>query len=147
MKVILLQDIERLGKKTSVVEVKDGYARNYLFPKKLALPLTPENLSFLEQMKLREERLFQKKKEEAFFLAKKLSSLSLTITCEAKDNEELFGSVNPGMISRALEMEGVSIPQEKISLPEPIKKLGIFKVKVRLHPEVETEVEVWVVRK
>jgi len=147
MKIILLKDIDKLGSKGDIVEVKDGYARNYLIPKGFALEATPYNLEVFEKKKRQEEIKYEKRKKEALVLAEKISHLSLTLPVQAKEDEELYGSVNQKMISKALKEEGYDIDEEKIVLPEPIKKLGIYNIKLKLHPEVEAEFKLWVVKK
>ena len=145
MKIILIEDIDNLGKKGKILEVKKGFARNYLLPQGKALPATEENLHFFKLKEDKETRLKNRQKEDARELADKLSKLSLTLPCEAKDNEELFGSVNAKSISSALEEEGFNIEKEKILLEEPIKKLGIYNIKIKLLSEVEAEFKLWVV--
>lgn len=147
MKVILFKDLEKLGKSGDVVEVKPGYGRNYLFPRNLAGKCTPAAFANLKRKKEAEDKEREKQKQKAEELSKKLSELSLTISCKAKEDEELFGSVTPQMIADALEEEGFSIAKEKIVLEEPIKKLGIYKIKINLFPEVESQVKVWIVKK
>jgi large subunit ribosomal protein L9 len=146
MKVILLEDMEALGMAGEIVTVKDGYARNYLVPKKKAIPATESNLKRLDQMKKRWEARQLKAKHDAERLKERMESLSLTLQRRAGDNEKLFGSVTSMDIERALNEEGISIDRKKILLEEPIKKLGIYQVPVRLHPEVTAQIKVWVVK-
>ncbi len=147
MKIILLKDIKNLGEAGAVVKVKDGYARNYLLPCRLAEESTPQNLHLLHLRKEKSRHLEEKNKQEASGIASKISKLSLTIPCQAKDDEELFGSVTAQIIAKTLKEEGFDINKGKIILPEPIKKLGIYKVKVQLFPNVEAEFKLWVVKK
>jgi len=147
MKVILTKDVERLGKKGSVLEVKDGFARNYLLPKGAALQATGRNLQLLKIKEDKESRLRNQQKKATQGLAEQIARLSLTLPCQAKDNEELFGSVSAQMIASLLKEEGYEIDKEKIAIPEPIKKLGIYSIKLKLLPEVETEFKLWVVKK
>ncbi len=147
MKIILLEDIKKLGSKGTVVEVKEGFARNYLIPQAKALEATQKNLSLLKRKEEREKKLREKEKKKALELAEKISKLSLTLPCPAKDNEELFGSVTPQMIVSSLKEEGYEVSKDAILLEESIKKLGIYKIKVKLHPEVISEFKLWVVKK
>ncbi|MBN2120749.1 MAG: 50S ribosomal protein L9 [Candidatus Omnitrophica bacterium] len=147
MKVILVSDIEGLGSKGKILEVKDGFARNYLLPQGKAFEATESNIRILRTREDKDNKLKEKDRKLAQGLAEKLSKLSLTLACQAKNNEELFGSVNAGMIASGLKEEGFDIDKEKIELPEPIKNLGIYNVKVRLQADVEAEVKIWVVKK
>lgn len=146
MKVILLEDVEALGMAGDIVTVKDGYARNYLVPKKKAIPATEFNLKRLAQMKKRWEVRQLKAKNDAERLKERMESLSLTLQRRAGENEKLFGSVTSMDIERALHDEGISIDRKRILLEEPIKKLGIYYVPVKLHPEVTAQIKVWVVK-
>ncbi|HEC69475.1 MAG TPA: 50S ribosomal protein L9 [Candidatus Omnitrophica bacterium] len=147
MKIILLEDIEKLGSTGEIVEVKDGFARNYLLPQAKALEATPENILIFQRKKEKEERNKEKQRQKALEFAEELSKISLTVACPAKENEELFGSVTPQMIVSALKEEGYEIDKDKIKIEEPIKKLGIYKVKIEIYPEVMAEVKLWVVKK
>jgi len=147
MKIILMEDSVKLGKRGSMVDVKDGYARNFLIPQGIALEATDANMKVYEQHKVKAERLNAKKKSQAQELQKELQKMSLTIPQQAKDDEELFGSVTAADIAAALAKENQQVAKEAIELEEPIRKLGVYPVKVRLHPEVEAEIKVWVVKK
>ena len=147
MKIILLKDIERLGNKGKVLDVKDGFARNYLLPQGEALPATDENIRMLKLGEEKEKRSKERDKKTAQKLAEEISKVSLTIACQAQDNEELFGSVNVQMIASALKEEGYDIDKESIILPEPIKKLGIYHIRLRLSSDVDAEFKVWIVKK
>lgn len=146
MKVILLDSVDKLGSKGEVVEVKKGFARNYLMPARLAEEATEANLASWKLREKKELRLIEQQKLKDEETAKELSKVSVTIPARAKNEEELFGSVNSKMISDALQAENHRVPPEKIILPEPIKRLGIYKVKVKVSSEVETEIELWVVK-
>lgn len=147
MKVILLENINKLGQRGALVEVKEGFARNYLIPQGKALEATKENLSFFKRKEEKERRVKEKEKKQALELAEKISKLSLTLACPAKDNEELYGSVTPQMIVSLLKEEGYEVSKDAVILEETIKKLGIYKVKVELYPEVVSEFKLWVVKK
>ncbi|NQU95297.1 MAG: 50S ribosomal protein L9 [Candidatus Omnitrophica bacterium] len=147
MKVILLQDLKELGKEGDAVKVKDGYARNYLFPRKLATPHNAQTLKSLEVKKKKTELLLKKEKAKAEELAKTLSQLSLTISMESGAEDKLFGSITPENIFQALNQEGIHIDKKSITIAEPINKLGVYNVEVKLHPGVKQSLRVWVVKK
>ncbi len=147
MKVILIEDVQKLGSMGEVIQVKEGYARNFLFPKNLAKSATVSNLKGVEEIKKRKMLALMKEKRTAEELRDKLSLVSCTIPVEADEEDRLFGSVTSQDIARAFEEEGISIDKRKIILDEPIKKLGVYHVSVKLHPEVRAEVKVWVVKR
>ena len=147
MKVILLETIERLGKAGEVVSVKEGYARNFLIPKNKAKTATAGNMKMLDALKKKEAAVEVKKVEEAKKTAEKIANLSLTINAQAGEEEKLFGSVSNDMISEALSVEGINIDKKEIILDEPIKKLGVYQVTVKVHPEVKANLRVWIVKK
>ncbi|MBD3380340.1 MAG: 50S ribosomal protein L9 [Candidatus Omnitrophica bacterium] len=147
MKVILLKDIENLGVLGDEIEVKDGYARNYLIPKNLVIESTEGAVRVLEQKKLQKERMDKKIQEECRALAEKIAAASCTINMEAGEEDKLFGSVTSEMIAEQLASEGIEVDKKDIVLEEPIKSLGVFNVEIRLHPEVKAEARVWVVKK
>ncbi len=146
MQVILKTDIEKLGKAGEVVGVKRGYARNFLFPKGLALAATAVNLKLIEQQKTQERLQQEKEKEESQALAEKISSSSCTIPVQAGEDGKLYGSVTTQDIAEAYQAEGIVIDKRKIELAEPIKEIGVFKISIKLHPEVTAEAKVWVVK-
>ena len=147
MKIIFTEDIDKLGRMGDVVAVKDGYARNFLFPKRKAVQATPQNLKRLESLKEKRLKEEEKKKQEAQAFAERLQKVSLTINMPAGEEEKLFGSVTPEMLSKALKEEGFDIDRKEIVLDEPIKKLGVYQVSVKVHPEVKTTVKLWVIKK
>ena len=147
MKIILLENVAKLGKTGDIVTVKPGFARNYLLPKAAALEATPANLNVFKGRKAELERMEEKRREEARAVVAKLEKLSLTIAEEAKEDEDLFGSVTAATISAALAKEQFDVKKEQILLVETITRLGVYSVRVRLHPDVEGEVKVWVVKK
>jgi len=147
MKIILLQTVKGLGKTGETVSVKNGYARNYLIPNKLALPASAASVKGLDhQKRLIEARLVQEKRK-AEEEAKQLSSISCTIERHVGEEDKLFGSVTTRDIAQALADEGFEVDHSQVYLEEPIKFLGVYHVEVRLHLEVETKVKVWVVAK
>ncbi|GFN22902.1 50S ribosomal protein L9 [Thermanaeromonas sp. C210] len=146
MKVILTTDVPKLGAKGSVVEVSDGYARNYLFPRQLAVPATKGRLEELSRVKAQEEIKRQKEREEAQRVARQLEGSTVTVTARAGEGGKLFGSVTNKEI--ALEIENtfhIKVDRRKIELEEPIRMLGSYPVVLRLHPEVQAKVLVQVV--
>ncbi|MFH0826816.1 MAG: 50S ribosomal protein L9 [Candidatus Omnitrophota bacterium] len=147
MEVILNQDVDKLGKAGSVIKVKDGFARNFLIPNGLALPLTPGNLKKLEQEKERKKAQLEKVKQESLELKVKLDGVSLTIPALVQEEDKLYGSITSQDVSQALEEEGFTIDKNTIVLDEAIKTLGIYEIPVRLHPEVNATIKVWIVKK
>jgi len=146
MKVILRQDFEQLGKMGDTVIVKDGYARNYLIPRKIAYPATDGSLRALEEEKKQRERRAHKELRQAERLAQELEKISLTIKMKVGEDDKLFGSVTSQIVSDALKEKGITVDKRLIELDEPIKALGIYTVNVKLHQNVTGKVKVWVVR-
>lgn len=146
MEVILAEDIEKLGKKNEIVNVKDGYFRNFLFPHGKAVPCTPSNLLAREERKARAEKRAKDEKEKAAAFAKQLEKISVTLKAKVGEEDKLFGSITQQEIAKALQEKGIEIDKRKIEMEEPIKKTGAYSVKIRLHPEVETTVQVKVVK-
>lgn len=146
MEIILREDIEKLGARGQVVKVAAGYARNYLLPKRLAVPATEANKKIVEQERQAHLRREAKLKTEAEDLSKILGTVSVTIAQKAGENDQLFGSVTAKDIAEALEKQNYTIDRRKIHLEEPIKQLGEYKVTVRLHREVPVEITVQVVK-
>ena len=146
MKVILRKDFETLGKVGEIVNVKDGYARNYLIPKKIVYMALESNIRALEEEK---KSLIIKVSQElttAETLAVELEKVSVTIPVQVGEEEKIFGSVTTQMISDALKEKGFDIDKRKIEMGDQIKALGIYELNVKLHPSVSTNVKVWVVR-
>jgi len=146
MKVILTQTVDRLGRAGDCMNVKDGYARNYLFPKNLAKEATSGNIKALESLKKKQAVEDENKLKEALALAQRLASISITISAKAGEEEKLFGAVTADMISKALEAERILIDKKNIVLDEPIKKLGVYQVGAKIHPEVKATLRVWIVK-
>jgi large subunit ribosomal protein L9 len=146
MKVILRQNTEGLGQIGEVVDVKDGYARNFLIPRKLAYVALKGNIKALEE----EKKTLSKKREQelaaAETLAAELEKVSVTIPVQVGEEDRIFGSVTTQMISDALKEKGNEIDKRKIEIDEPIKALGIYSVSIKLHPSVNAKIKVWVVR-
>ena len=146
MKAILIQTVDRLGKAGDIVNVKEGYARNYLFPKKIAKEATPGNMKILDLLKKKQALSEAKRLDEAKTLAQMISALSITISAKAGEEEKLFGAVTTEMISAALMAEKITVDKKDIVLDEPIKKLGVYQVEVKVHPEIKASLRVWVVK-
>jgi large subunit ribosomal protein L9 len=147
MEIILREDVGRLGKSGQVLKVKDGYARNFLIPKGLALKATSDNLKRVEEEKKIKAIRKDREKREAQTLAEKLASISCTISVEVQEDGTLYGSVTGADIASALESDGFKIDKKTVLLDEPIRELGIYRVRMRLYPEVTTELKVWVVKR
>jgi large subunit ribosomal protein L9 len=145
-KYILLDDIQDLGKAGEVVTVSNGYARNYLIPGKLAVKSSKGALRQVEALK---EKIEEKRKVEIAKLqdvAKKIKELEINITMNVGEDEKLYGSVTTHTISEEITKLGVKIDHQKVILDTPIKELGAYEVKIKLHPEVTAVAKVWVVR-
>jgi large subunit ribosomal protein L9 len=146
MEVILREDIDKLGSRGQVVKVAPGFARNFLLPKRLAVPATDANKKIVEQERHAHLRREAKHLADAQDLAKLMSSVEITIAQKAGDNDQLFGSVTSRDIAEALEKQNYKIERRNIQLPDPIRTLGDHKVTIRLHREVPVEVTVHVVK-
>jgi large subunit ribosomal protein L9 len=146
MKVILNENIEALGNLGDLVEVKPGYARNYLFPKGLALEPTKHNLEVMKHRRIKAEKQLELAKLSAIEQKKKLEELTLTIEKKAGENEQLFGSVTAMEIEDKLAEMGISIERKKFHLEEPIKKLGSYICKIKLVEDIEADLKIEVVQ-
>jgi len=143
MDIILLEHIDDLGTVGQTVKVKPGYARNYLFPKKLACPATDKNLNFYRALIEAKQKKLAKAKGAAELQAQNISALVLTFVRKSRGQDaRLFGSVTNIDLAEAREQQGFEIDRKRISLSEPIKKLGEYKATVRLHPEVAATITV-----
>jgi large subunit ribosomal protein L9 len=146
MEIILREDIENLGTRGDVVKVAAGYARNFLLPKKLAVPANDSNKKIVEQERQAHLRKEAKQIGEAQDLAKLVGAVTVTIARKAGENDQLFGSVTAADISDALTTQHYNVERRKIHLDEPIRTLGEHKITVRLHKEVTAEITVNVTR-
>jgi len=144
MEVILKEDVPKLGNRGEVVKVAEGYGRNFLLPKKLAIEATTANKTVIEQMKAAAVRRSAKEKSEAEALAKQFDGLEVSFTRKSGENDQLFGSVTAGDIAEALEKKSFHIDRRKIQLHEPLKIVGEFIVPVKLHKDVTTHLKVLV---
>lgn len=148
MKIILLKDVKNLGSEGDTIDVKDGYARNYLIPYGFAIEANKANVKKIEEIKKSAAIRKEKMLKEAEALQKKLSKISVTIEANAGEEEKLFGSITAEDIANALKSQhDVQIDKHQIKMEEPIKKLGIYKVPVHLIGEINAEVKVWIVQK
>jgi len=147
MEVILSQDIKNLGKVGTVVKVKDGYARNFLIPNKLAYASTPSNLKRIEQQEKKRMIQMEEEKKAAEELAEKLGKISCTVNAEVNDLDKLYGSIKESDIASAIELEGFVIDKKDIIIENPIEELGIYEVGVNLHHEVTAKIRLWVTKK
>ena len=141
MQIILQEDVEKLGTRGQVVEVKEGYARNFLLPRKLALEASPGNMKRLEKMRAAFAKKSAVEIADAQKLAELVAGVSLELTRKAGENDQMFGSVTSADISEALAAKGFTIDKRKITLAEPIKVLGDYEVPLKLHREVTATVK------
>ena len=142
MEVILKEDLEHLGSRGEVVKVADGYGRNYLLPRKLAMQATAANKAVIEQMKESAVRRSAKERAEAELLVAKYEELTLEFERKLGENEQLFGSVTSSDIAQQLEAKGFATDRRKITLPEPLRHTGEFTVPVKLHRDVSAQIKV-----
>jgi len=146
LKVILLEDVKKLGKKGDLIEVADGYARNYLFPRNLAREATEGGIKQLNQEKAALENRKRKEREQAKALAAKMSKMIVTVKAKSGEQGKLFGSVTSKDISEALKVQhNIEVDRRKIELIEPIKSLGIYEIGIKLAPDVEAKLKVKIV--
>jgi len=141
MKLILQEDVEKLGTRGQLVDVAEGYARNFLLPRKLGLEATPGNMKRLEKMRAAFAKKEAVERGDAQKLADMLGSVSLSLTRKAGESDQLFGSVTSADISEALAAQGYTIDKRKITLENPIKLVGEYDVPVKLHREVTANVK------
>jgi large subunit ribosomal protein L9 len=146
MEVILKEDVEKLGHRGEIVKVAEGYGRNFLLPRKLAIEASRANKAVIDQMKAAAVRKSAKEKTGAEALAAQLNDVQLAFTRKVGDKEHLFGSVTSSDIAGALEAKGFNVDRRKIHLDDPLKSLGEFHVPIKLHREVTAHVTVTVGR-
>jgi large subunit ribosomal protein L9 len=146
MKIILREDVDRLGQRGDIITVKDGFARNYLIPRGQALRATPGNLRTFEEEKKQLDVRENKTRRLAEQFAKKLKAVSITATVSVGDEDRVFGSVTAQTISNLLKEKGFDVDKKKILLDEPIKALGVYTIPIKLHSDVQGKVKVWVVK-
>jgi len=137
MKIILLQDVKSVGKKGDIIDANDGYARNFLIPKKMGVPANAENMNTLKLQKSNEAKVAQEQLEEAQRFAKELETKEVVLAIKAGEGGKTFGSVSSKEIAAAYKEQcGITIDKKKIQLSESIKNFGVYEVKIKLHPKV-----------
>ena len=146
MKVILLKDVDQVGAAGEIVQVNDGFGRNYLIPKNQALLATDANVARFETRRRQHEAAAEREQRSASGLALQLEQASLTAQVKVGEGEQMFGSVTSQNIADLLGDQGYQIDRRMIELDEPIRALGVYSVKVNLHPEVAATVKLWVVK-
>ncbi len=146
MKIIMKKDVENLGKTGDVVSVKDGYARNYLIPKSLAIKATRSNMKIVDELQANVARKANKAETTAQNIAKKLQDISVTATVKVGEDDKLFGAVTAQIIAELVAEKGIELDKHNIMLDEPIKELGVFDVAVKVGAGIKAEVKVWVVK-
>ena len=144
MEIILQEDVDKLGTRGQVVNVANGYARNFLLPRKLGIEATPGNMKRLEKMRATFAKKEATEKEAAQKLAELLSAVSLSFTRKAGENDQLFGSVTSGDVADALAAQGFQIEKRKIMLADPIKVVGEYQIPIKLHREITATVKLTV---
>lgn len=147
MQIILLKSAKKLGKEGDVLDVKDGYARNYLIPQGIALLATSDSLKRLEKIKRIRKKTAEKSLVKAKEIKDALEDISLTISAKAKDDDEIYGSITAVQVAKAFKEEKIDIEMKMIQMEEPIKKLGAYTITVKIHPTIEANVRVWIVKK
>lgn len=145
VQIILRSDVEDLGEAGDILEVKPGYARNYLIPQGLAMEATESNLRRVEEERRHRKRAADREQEHARELGAELQGRSVTFSVMAGEEGRLFGSVTSADIAEALAKEGIEVDRRQILLEEPIKQLGVYRVPIHLHAEARPEIKVWVV--
>ncbi len=136
MELILRDDVEKLGRRGEVVKVKDGYARNFLLPRGLGMPVTPANKAMIDKERKAHEARLAKEKSEFESLAARIGGLRFVAPRKVGENEVLYGSVTSGDVADFLKSKGIEIDKRKVLVDEAIKNLGEHEVKIKLHPEV-----------
>jgi len=147
MKIILQQDYARLGNAHDIVEVKDGYGRNFLIPEGIAVLATAGNLRHNEEMKKYSAKKFEKLVQDAKAKAAKIEGKQFTVYAKVKEGDEIYGSVSAQDIVEQLEKENLDIARSAVLIKEPIKKLGTYEIAIKFYRDVEAKIKVWVVKK
>ena len=146
MKVILRKNYEQLGSIGEIVDVKDGFAHNFLIPRQIAYVATKGNIKAFEEEKVQITRREAKELEEAQKLSSELENVSINIPVKVGEEDKIFGTVTTQMIADALKEKNYDVDKRKVEISEPIKALGIYTVNIKLHPSVTAAVKTWVVR-
>ena len=142
MKVILLEDIEKLGAQGEVVTVKGGYGRNYLIPQKLARLATPTAIKAVEEERRQASRRLMKAKEDAEALAKQMEGIEVVVTAKVGEENRIFGTVTSQQVALGLATQGITVDRRKVELDEDIRMIGVYTASVKIHPEVTASVKV-----
>lgn len=146
MKVVLRDEIEGLGTIGAIVEVADGYGRNYLIPRKLAYRATESAIKIVQQTAAKRVKELEKIKQDVALIAEKIKNTPITIVVKVGQEDKMFGSVTSSEIAEELAKQGVEVDHKKIRLDEPIKSLGSYTIAIKLHPEIVAELQVHVVK-
>ena len=146
MELILRDDVDKLGRRGDIVKVKDGFARNFLLPRGLGVPVTTANKAMIEKERKAQEARLAKEKSEFEALAARIGGLRFVAPRKVGENEVLYGSVTGGDIADFLKAKGIEIDKRKVLLDEPVKHLGEHEVKIRLHPEVQASLKLLVTK-
>jgi len=146
VKIVLLKDVERLGRAGEIVKVANGFARNFLIPRGEALLATDANIAHFESRRRQHEAAAEREKKAAESLARELEKTSLTVQVRVGEEDKLFGSVTSQNVADLLKEQGREIDRRKIELEEPIRALGVYTIEIRLHPEVRASIKLWVVK-
>jgi large subunit ribosomal protein L9 len=146
MQIILQEDVDKLGHRGEILEVAEGYARNYLLPHHLALPVSKSNLKQIERVKISLAKREATERDGAQRQSELLAAVTVTLKRKAGENDQMFGSVTSGDISEALNAQGYSVDKRKIQLEQPIKALGEYQVPAKLHREIIASIKVIVAR-
>ena len=145
VEVLLMDEVKNLGIEGDVVKVADGYARNYLFPRGMASEVTEGKKRQIEKKRMERLELLKKEQAAAEELAKKFENLSCTIAVKTSEGGKLFGSVTAAQIIEKVAEQNVTLERDQINLAAPLHELGVFDVEIRLHPEVQASLKVWIV--
>lgn len=145
IQVLLVADVKDLGSEGDVVAVTSGHARNYLFPRNLAVKVTADTQKRVEKMKRDREAAKKIEIEAARQVAEKISSSSCTIPVKVDETDKLYGSVTDANIADALRAQGFEVEKDQVKIEKPIKELGVYEIPIRIHAEVDATVKVWVV--
>lgn len=147
MKIIMRDDVENVGRVGDVVTVKDGYGRNYLIPRKLAITASPGNLRAIDQVKIQKDQRDKKRMRDGDRIKVALEKVSVTADVQVGEEDKVFGSVTSAHIAELLKDKGFTIDKRDILLEEPIKALGVYTVDIKIDREIVAKVKVWVVKK
>jgi len=147
MKIILRDDVENVGRTGEVVTVKDGYARNYLIPRKLAITASPGNLRAIDQVKMQKDQRDKKRMRDGDRIKVALEKVSITAEVQVGEEDKVFGSVTSAHMAELLKDKGFTIDKRDILLEEPLKALGVYTVDVKIDRDIVAKIKVWVVKK